>query len=173
MVNNAGTSSTTSPTLEGTRWNNGIDTNNATATDLNSFTLWRIDVYKQKKWRDADLSEYYAEDFHNFTREHFEQCNKDTVRDLRDHLRQYGVYVRKGRGCPIAKELHTAMETELEWPKDDPDPPTKRSNTTPRVTTTDATMTIPFPEITVTPRATTAPQRSIRTATNTRTNIWI
>jgi hypothetical protein len=59
MVNNIGTSTTTSPTLEETRWNNGIDTNNTTATDLNSFMLWRIDVYKQKKWKDADLSEYY------------------------------------------------------------------------------------------------------------------
>ena len=133
MVNTAGTTSTTSPTQE-TRWNNGIDTNDATATDLNSFILWRIDVYKQKKWRDADLSEYYAEDFHNFTREHFEQCSKDTTRDLRDHLRQYGVYVRKGRGCPIAKELYAAMETELEWPEDDPDHPTRQCNTTPKAT---------------------------------------
>jgi len=125
MGDTTAASSTTPPT-QAPRLDSGIDTNNSTATDLNSFILSRIDVYRQKKWRDADLSEYYAEDFCNFTTEHFEQCDKDTIRDLRDHLRQHGVYVRKGRGCPIAKELHAAIETELEWPEDNPDNPRRQ-----------------------------------------------
>jgi hypothetical protein len=146
------------------QWGHGIDTATATGAEMTSFIQWRIDVYRQKGWTNSDLSEYYAADFHNFTREHFESCSSDTVRDLRDHLRHYGVYVRKGRGFPIARELHTAIETELDWPDDDNSNgsphsgDTKTTRNQPDPTSTRYTPTSP-PGTSAPPRDTPAPSR--------------
>jgi hypothetical protein len=106
------------------RWGHGIDISSADEADITQYTEWRISVYEGMVWRRAeDLVDYYYDDFKNFTRDTFSTCPIDVQKQLRDCLRERGIYVRKGRGIQIANELHKAVHEDSPWPDDDPDKP--------------------------------------------------
>ncbi|KAA6410750.1 MAG: hypothetical protein FRX48_05060 [Lasallia pustulata] len=67
--------------------------------------------------------------FQYFGGEDFEDLAKDIVRDIQDHLRANGVYVRKGHGVRISQSLADVVKNDLPWPEDDdnhPPPKPKR-----------------------------------------------
>jgi hypothetical protein len=105
------------------RWRTGVNTENADNAELSEYVEWRIQVYTRERWRNEDLSEYYAEDFKGFTRETFDNCPADLTRRLRDCLRDKGVFVRKGRGVQVAAELAKVVQDDIPWPVNDPDRP--------------------------------------------------
>ena len=95
----------------------------ASPTELSNYITWRLQVHSRAGWKNDVLSEYYADYFRDFTREKFDNCHHDTVRFLRGHLRQHGVYIRKGRGVPIGRELFKAVQEDVPWPDDDSEAP--------------------------------------------------
>jgi len=105
------------------QWGNGIDLETSSSDDLNDYIRWRIDTYEGRKWRNDTLSEIFALDFEHLEQETFDACRRDLIQDLREILRQRGVYVRKGRGVKVAKELAAVVQAEIPWPEDDPERP--------------------------------------------------
>ena len=98
-----------------------------TAKRLEQFVHWRIRKYTLHKWK--TLSDVFADDFQHFDKESFEALDKDNITELRDCLRTNKVYVKKGRGVPIAQALANVIQDEIPWPQDDEDrPPPKQSH---------------------------------------------
>lgn len=76
-------------------------------------------VYREKSWEGEILSEYFSEDFTSFTVNTFNGLPIDLRRELRDTLREKGVYVRQGSNVKIAESLYQAVHDDLQWPKDE------------------------------------------------------
>jgi len=74
-------------------WNRDIDLANAKPQDLNGFLLHRMAHYKDSEYDDTALWECIREDFVRWTKEIWAPANKDIVRDFRNFLREYGVFV--------------------------------------------------------------------------------
>lgn len=99
-----------------------------TLEDVTAFIYWRINVYKEEGWCNSDLSEYYSEDFSNFTSDIFGLARPDALRKLRLQLRSAGVFVGGGRGHHRADQLVAAVREELPWPENDPETPQRASS---------------------------------------------
>jgi hypothetical protein len=104
------------------KWAQGIQLP-ASAEDIDNYIQWRTLVYREKNWTNQRLSLYYSEDFEDFDSETFKLAKRDTQRELRDLLREKGVYVSVTRFTSIADNLVAAMKEELHWPADDPQNP--------------------------------------------------
>ena len=87
-----------------------------TEADANTWLLCRIDKWGEMGYRDEDLWEIYKEDFEGWETDTFLQANTDVVRQFRDHLREWGVYVPK-EGSQIASVLANVLQetTPAEW----------------------------------------------------------
>ena len=104
------------------KWKQGTSKpSEASTKEIEQFIYWRIDKYKEFGWKNEDLSEAYASDFQHFTKDEFDRCSNDPIRRLRNVLRAQGVYIRKGRGINIARELTTVIQDDIPWPEDDPE----------------------------------------------------
>ena len=80
-------------------WNRAIiNFINAEQQDLNGFLLHRIAYYKDSKYDDTALQYYIKEDFIGWIKEIQVPINKDIVRDFRNFLREYRVFVPIDRG---------------------------------------------------------------------------
>lgn len=87
------------------------------------FAKFCYENYVSQQWKGSSLSEFFADDFIQFSIEDFRSLDANIRRNLRDHLRRSGVYVPKGRNVQIANALHAVVENELSWPIDDPERP--------------------------------------------------
>ena len=129
------------------KWKQGTSKpSEASIEEIEQFIYWRIDKYKEFGWKNEDLSEAYASDFQHFTKDEFDKCSDDPIRKLRDVLRAQGVYIRKGRGINIARELTAVIQDDIPWPEDDPERPISTRtplahSTAPAAPTTLATLT--------------------------------
>lgn len=92
---------------------------NASAEDKNLFAIYCLENYERKTWKNDTLSEYFAEDFEKYSVEDFRNLDTDIRRRLRDHLRDKGVYVRKGRNVQMSIALFEAVHEDLAWPEDE------------------------------------------------------
>lgn len=61
------------------------------------------------------MSEYFADDFKEFSANDFVGLSIDLRRDLREALRERRFYLPKGRNIKIADALHQAANEELLW----------------------------------------------------------
>ncbi len=81
------------------KWNTfKFDAKNPTPTAVNGYILHSIVFYTAKKYKDNALWESFREDFEEWTIETWKLANGHLVRDLRNHLRRYGVKVKKDGG---------------------------------------------------------------------------
>lgn len=67
------------------------------------------------EWEGETLSEYFADDFANFSISDFKGLPNNDRQNLRDFLWKCGVYVRKGRGVPIADALSEVVHDPASW----------------------------------------------------------
>src|SRR2546430_11169299 len=109
------------------KWRRGCTPDNLSDVDIVEFTRWRTEKYRDSTRTGSDLSDIFADDFEQFTKETFNQCDSDTLHGLRDLLRSRGVYVRRGRGVRAAKELADLVQKDTQWPEDDPQRPASAS----------------------------------------------
>ena len=78
--------------------------------EIAAFIKWTITYYKEKEWKDYDLWEGFFDDYCSFTLETFRNCDINTIKDIREHLRQNGVYVRKSRSIEVVKILFELLQ---------------------------------------------------------------
>ena len=122
------------------KWRTGID---ATVTDImevKAFVDWRLSIYEKKGWKRFDLWESFVDDFESFTKEILNDLGKDQLKEIRDYLRENGVYVRKEARKSIADGLLGTIHepTPSKWPTNDSaDKPTDDSAGNPTDDSTD------------------------------------
>ncbi|SLM35276.1 hypothetical protein LPUS_04445 [Lasallia pustulata] len=104
-------------------WIQGINLLTSTPAEITQFVQWKIGIYKEFRWKGDDLGELYEMDFDQFRAEDFEQCEHNTQVLLRNVLQSQGLYVKKGHGIKIARELAYAIHNKMKWPDDDPKKP--------------------------------------------------
>lgn len=74
--------------------------------DKQGFVAYRLHAYwTRSHWRTDTLSEYFAHDCKDVTVEDFKNLDPDARCELRDPLRNRGVYVPKGRNILISDGL--------------------------------------------------------------------
>lgn len=115
---------TPSPTDDSSRFAHGLPSNH-TPKDAEDFAQFRIGVYGTRPWTGSLLSMYFGEDFSSFTLDTFGLLRQDTRRNLRDVLREKGVYVERRRGVLTKDALFAAAQDELPWPPDESVPADK------------------------------------------------
>ena len=104
-------------------WIQGINLSISTPAEITQFVRWKIGIYKEFGWKWDNLGELYEMDFDQFRAEDFERCEHNTQVLLRNVLRSQGLYVKKGCGIKIARELAYAIHNKTKWPDDDPEKP--------------------------------------------------
>ena len=83
---------------------------------LNGYILYRLEVYEEEQWEDSRLWRNYQDDFEGWTKETFLLTKVEWVKNLRDFLRDHGVYIPMERKR-IAEELANLVHEEEyhEW----------------------------------------------------------
>ncbi|SLM41421.1 hypothetical protein LPUS_12414 [Lasallia pustulata] len=109
----------------------GINLSISTPAEITQFVRWKIRTYKEFGWKGDELGELYEMDFDQFRAEDFERCEHNTQVLLCNVLQSQGLYIKKGRGIKIARELAHAIHTETKWPDDDPEKPIPSRTNTP------------------------------------------
>jgi len=77
------------------KWRQGVDV--TSINDVNDYISFKILEYKHFKLINNDLWEQYQEDFADFIEAIFKACNPTTIRKLRTHLRNQGVWVERNK----------------------------------------------------------------------------
>ena len=96
------------------KWGKDFDITNKedlTPEVVEGYILHTMMWYKMRKYDDYQLWEYFREDFKGWTTNIFALGSTKTVRDLRDYLREYGVYIVKD-GKAIAENLYDILQEE-------------------------------------------------------------
>ncbi|SLM40342.1 hypothetical protein LPUS_11101 [Lasallia pustulata] len=94
------------------KWILGINLSISTPAKITQFIRWKIRTYKEFGWKGDELGELYEMDFDQFRVEDFERCEHNTQVLLRNVLLSQGLYIKKGCGIKIARELAHAIHTE-------------------------------------------------------------
>ena len=105
----------------------GIDVTATDIKEVKTFINQRLSTYKKKGWKGFDLWESFINNFKSFTKDTLNDFSKDQLKEIRDYLRENGVYVRKEARKSIADSLLGVIHkpTPSKWPADDPaDDPT-------------------------------------------------
>jgi outer membrane biosynthesis protein TonB len=112
--------------------------------EIAAFIKWTITYYKEMQWKDYDLWEGFLDDYCSFTLETFRNCDINTIKNIREHLRQNGVYVRKSRGIEVAKILLELLQENepAKWPANDL--PTATATGTSATQPTGTTLFVPY-----------------------------
>ena len=62
------------------KWKQGTSKpSEASTEEIEQFIYWRINKYKEFRWKNKDLSEAYASDFQHFTKDEFDRCSDDPI----------------------------------------------------------------------------------------------
>ncbi|POS86848.1 hypothetical protein EPUL_001280, partial [Erysiphe pulchra] len=84
-----------------------------TKSRLTGYIVRFIQKCTFKKYRDERLWEEFVDDFEGWTKDIFEIPVREAIKDLRDYLRENGVFVYKAPRIPMSGELaKTASEKE-------------------------------------------------------------
>ena len=117
------------------RWGTGLDLtkDGDNPTSLKEYVQWRTSYYNQKKeWTVAHVSDAFAADFEGWEKETFDKCEStDILRQLRDTLRNCGIYVKMQRGFAISRALAEVVEEDIPWPTNEAQPPPNEQPTSP------------------------------------------
>jgi hypothetical protein len=92
----------------------------ATSEDVGEYIQRKIDDYIDIDLSGTELYDEWKAGFVNFTAATF-GLNRNSAKQLRDLLRENGLYIRKGRNS--AKELESALSNPEEWPEYDKERP--------------------------------------------------
>ncbi|POS86956.1 hypothetical protein EPUL_001157, partial [Erysiphe pulchra] len=100
-----------------------IDPNDeeTTATSINFYILWTIQMYREMKYRDSELWSMFKEDFEGWNEEMFKSADRRAVHLLRDYLRGNGVWVAKVNRITRAKMIQQILDDKEEhiWTESD------------------------------------------------------
>jgi hypothetical protein len=102
------------------RWGNPFDPNDEdqlTTENISGYIAHVTMIYQSRGYKDNELWEIFHEDFENFTIDIFSQAHRQALRDLRTHLENNGVWIRRVKGASYAKVLKECLEEEdpHEW----------------------------------------------------------
>jgi len=80
------------------------------------YARYRLAVYKIRttEWKNELLKEFFKEDFNSFTQPMFRGLPLDIRRDLRQHLREHGVFVPIGANISTPVALMRAVHEDLQ-----------------------------------------------------------
>ena len=96
-------------------WAHGIDLASPD-NHLKTYASWKRYYYERNT---QSHEEYFLQDFQGWNEAAFNRLSPTLLTELREILREKGVYIPKRRGLPIAKALVQALTEELEWPEDE------------------------------------------------------
>lgn len=89
----------------------------STDEDKRLLVDFRVRSYKSRRhWKADTLAECSADDFARFSPDDFKLLNGDFRRELRDLLRNCGVYVPKGRGVLLPDGLYAFVKENFPCP---------------------------------------------------------
>lgn len=81
-------------------------------------SIFVLSAYRYRPyWRNDTISEYYADDFRDFTVDDFKIINPDSRRELGSLLRNRGVYVPKEMNVLMADRLFAVVQEDNPWLK--------------------------------------------------------
>lgn len=82
------------------------------------FVRYCVRLYNKMNWKGSTSSDYFAEGFLLFDTLMFARVSSASRYDLRDTLREQGVYVKKGHQIFIPDALVKVVQNDLPWPDD-------------------------------------------------------
>lgn len=105
-----------SPPADPRSWH-GLRDNSPTA-NKQAYVDFRLAAYRYSPhWRNDTISEYYADDVHDFSVDDFKGINRGSRRGRRGFFRNRGAYVLKGRNFLMTDGLFAVVQEEILWPK--------------------------------------------------------
>lgn len=99
------------------QWFDVTDESKTTREAVNTYIGFRLKQYKTTTLRDDSLWEVFHDDFKKWTDKAFGLADSCIIHDLRDYLRQNGVFVEAGRGKRLSVALIKVLQEEdpHEW----------------------------------------------------------
>lgn len=99
------------------KWEEGIDMKSITVADINNYITYKGAEYRLYHLCDDDLWGAFRDDFKHFTAKAFASANNAIVRQLRQQLRSYGVWVDTSRNMGAGDALYKLLKEEEppEW----------------------------------------------------------
>ncbi|POS84492.1 hypothetical protein EPUL_004351, partial [Erysiphe pulchra] len=94
------------------QWFDVKDESKATHEAVNTYIEFRLKQYKSTTLRDDSLWEVFHEDFESWIDSTFSKADSYALYDLRDYLRQNGVFVETGRGKRLSVGLAKVLQEE-------------------------------------------------------------
>jgi len=96
-----------------------LDVDQATTTQINDVIAYSIWFYEESDYDAKTLWLYFKQDFSQWNEQAFQKGNASLVRDLRDFLREKGVYCTIDGGRVTASLTRVIREsTQTPWPLD-------------------------------------------------------
>ncbi|RKF77232.1 hypothetical protein GcC1_065016, partial [Golovinomyces cichoracearum] len=88
-----------------------------TRPTINGYIVWVMKIWQNSEYRDEALIEAFQEDFAEWTTQIFDIDDRLLLRDLRDYLRNKGVFIDSKAGVRYAKQFENVLtqETEHNW----------------------------------------------------------
>lgn len=83
-----------------------------------AFTKYCLKNYQKQGWIGSSLSKLFSDDFASFTIEELRHVDSHTRWNLRNLLREPGVFAPQGRSKPIANSLFLVVQEEIPWLED-------------------------------------------------------
>ena len=114
--------------------------------EIAAFIKWTIIYYKEMQQKDYDLWEGFLNNYCSFTLKTFRNCNINTIKNIRKHLRQNGVYIRKSRSIEVTKILFKLLQENKPAKQLANDLPTATATGTSAIQPTGITLVIPYRE---------------------------
>ncbi|RKF58787.1 hypothetical protein OnM2_065008 [Erysiphe neolycopersici] len=94
------------------QWFDAKDEKKVTREFVNTYVEFRLKQYKSTTLRDDRLWEVFHEDFENWIDSTFSKADSYILYDLRDYLRQNGVFVETGKGKRLSVGLAKVLQEE-------------------------------------------------------------
>ncbi|EXU94591.1 hypothetical protein X797_012339 [Metarhizium robertsii] len=108
--------------------NPNLNTDEATTTQVNDAIANTLYFYDESEYQGKLLWRYFKDDFSHWTEATFQQGTANLVRELRDFLREKGVYCTRDGGAVSASLMRVIQETNRStWPTEGDDDE-KRTN---------------------------------------------
>ena len=130
-------STATEPQPPNDDWWSSFTPGETTATEKRQYIAWSTRLYKfyleNENYTASDVMELFILNFEGWTADNFASAGSTAIYNLRQKLRDVGVYVKKEMRYSVAKSLYEVIsgETSDQWPEDDSErpstPPTRRT----------------------------------------------
>ncbi|RKF78258.1 hypothetical protein GcM1_212001 [Golovinomyces cichoracearum] len=85
-----------------------------TSPKVNNFISLFIKIYKDRNYKEEALWENHCDHFEGWTKEVLVLCSKQVLTNLRDYLRENGVFVYNARGASKFDKLAKVISEPLQ-----------------------------------------------------------